>query len=188
MANGLQLLRGTSTQHSNYSDFKNGEITAVTDNTGKCTGELRVHDNTTTGGLSVGGPTEYAQLGLTSSVNQGNISFDSNQTTSSITILNQTITLLESGIYLILGSCTMNLDGEENSTIFTLNDASSVLVSAKDSIVRADATTTNSNMNINFIKQFNANDTVYFKAESLTNADATIDQSTHASILLLHRI
>lgn len=188
MANGLQLLRGTSTQHSNYSDFKNGEITAVTDSNSKCTGELRVHDAQTTGGISVGGPTEYAQLHLTSSISQGNIVFDSYQNTNSISISNENIILKESGIYMIQGSCTMELNGEENSLVFTLNDSSSTLVTSKDSIVQADSSNTNANMHLSLIKHFNTNDSIYFNCVSQSNGDAIVDQSTHASILLLQRV
>ena len=43
MANGIKLLRGTVLEHINYTDFENGELTAITTDAGVSTGELRMH-------------------------------------------------------------------------------------------------------------------------------------------------
>lgn len=54
MANRIQHLRGSNTEHSTYTGAK-GEISLVTDTSANRipTGELRVHDGTTAGGLPV---------------------------------------------------------------------------------------------------------------------------------------
>jgi hypothetical protein len=44
MANGIKLLRGTLLEHINYTDFENGELTAITNDAGASTGELRMHN------------------------------------------------------------------------------------------------------------------------------------------------
>jgi hypothetical protein len=56
MANRLQHLRGSETEHSTFTGEK-GEISLVTDTSANRipTGEVRVHDGTTAGGLHVTG-------------------------------------------------------------------------------------------------------------------------------------
>tara|TARA_A100001015_G_scaffold263776_1_gene310957 strand:- start:433 stop:906 length:474 start_codon:yes stop_codon:yes gene_type:complete len=56
MANRIQHLRGSDSEHNNFTGAK-GEISLVTDTTSNKipTGELRVHDGSTAGGLQIQG-------------------------------------------------------------------------------------------------------------------------------------
>jgi hypothetical protein len=135
----------------------------------------------------------FAQLDLTSTEGtQGFFTWDTITGDPNITYTNdpadEYITLPYSGIYqIIFSGVGQSSAAERNFQIAIYTGAGSLLAMAKDQIDYLDSANSFGNSVVSYVSNFSANDTIKFYFKSDSGASVDLDESTHASIILLRR-